>query len=467
MARFCFNASRENSLIFLKKFYEKVDVDFDINNDYPAESCIILKNEKDTRLFNKLNERLAMIDGFSYPSYVPKWKSIQHKGPFLSQYQKKKYFKSKLFNGKKKYELSPFGERVAFLYASLLNLATRDKYILDPVFLKNFWNDFKKWVPEVDSIDKFNNLDWTDVVSKFKRSNKESNNNKQKYNYSLVQIDGVNYSMTPFAADEMNIHFGDINDPSRGRIKHAITPADITLNLSPEFKREISNISDFKNIVYKPGVKWAAKWTVPISGAIKYMDIIFDQPSNDDFIENFSEDFEDFGEDFGEDFSEDYSDDDDYDVESIDENDVSDYDDYDTDPADIGNDIDLDAEDLFGNIGELSDFEEDEDQNIKKPIARKTHSRPDDLEGTTIDFNNLDDEEIDLPYTYIVAPKTQWEYALDACKSKFKMVGNLGKVSNSNLKIIADAAAIALKNQTARCPEINQSFIQYAFQRNV
>ena len=84
-----------------------------------------------------------------------------------------------------------------------------------------------------------------------------------------------------------------------------------------------------------------------------------------------------------------------------------------------------------------------------------------------LDTANIDDEELDLPFSYIVPPKTQWGYVLDACKSGFGVVGNLGKVSSAVLQLVADGAAIAVRDGTARVPEVNNAFMRYAQQRDV
>ena len=56
---------------------------------------------------------------------------------------------------------------------------------------------------------------------------------------------------------------------------------------------------------------------------------------------------------------------------------------------------------------------------------------------------------------------------VDACKSGFGVVGNLGKVSSAVLQLVADGAAIAVRDGTARVPEVNNAFMRYAQQRDV
>jgi hypothetical protein len=137
---------------------------------------------------------------------------------------------------------------------------------------------------------------------------------------------------------------------------------------------------------------------------------------------------------------------------------------------DYGDDADdnADEDDLFG------DFSDDDD-------AAGGGLSPDELEWRRIaaayaesipveemlDFDALDDEEMNLPFSYLVPPIRQWEYALDACKSGFSVVGNLGKVSNAVLKLVADGAAMAVHDGTERVLEVNNAIISYAEQRGI
>lgn len=467
MARFCFNANRKDAMDFLRTFYERVDVDFEIDQISSNESCIILKDKRDKDIFMNLSERLAGVDGFSQPSYVPKWKMIRHMGPYLAQYEKEPYLRSVLVatqsdktGQRRHYKLSPEGEKAAFLYAALLASPTREQYKNDQVFIDNYWNDLKTYMDKNQPFNKFEEIDWRDVVAKYKKRCKMVSASDRKYKHGFVEVDGQVYTATPFAADDMSIYFGeDDNDARRGRIRRAITAADVTLNLSSDAKQAIPNISEFKEVVYKPGMKWAAKWNQPITGRVKYMEIFFSNPTEEEFVENFIEmydsDVESGSEDGGDD--------------SDDEGEERDY-------GDDDDRSDVDEDDLFGDIGDLSD-----DDDAPGAVGGDLSARMSELERRRVaaayaesipreeqlDFDALGDEEMDLPFSYIVPPKTQWEYVLDACNSGFGVVGNLGKVSNAVLQLVADGAAMAVRDGTARVPEVNDAFMRYAEQRGV
>lgn len=456
MARFCFNADRKDAMDFLKTFYERVDVDFEIDQISSNESCVILKDKRDKDIFMNLSERLAGVNGFSQPSYVPKWKMIRHRGPYLAQYGKEPYFGSVLMektSRRRHYKLSPEGEKAAFLYAALIAAAARGQYKLDQTFINNYWADFKTYLGKDQPFVKFEEIDWSDVVAKFKKRSKMVSNSDKKYKHGFVEVDGQTYTATPFAADDMSIYFGEDcgstdDDARRGRIRRAITAADVTLNLSSDAKRSFPNISEFKEVVYKPGMKWAAKWNHPITGGVKYMDIFFSNPTEEEFVENFIEMYNSDVEDSG---------------DSDEEGEGGDY-----------GDSDVNEDDLFGDIDDLSDDDEDDEGagggarvselERRRMAAAYAESIPREEQ---LDFETLDDEEMDLPFSYIVSPKRQWEYVLDACSSGFGVVGNLGKVSNAVLQMVADGAAIAVRDGRARVPEVNDAFIRYAEQRDV
>jgi hypothetical protein len=449
MARFCFNANRNNAMDFLKTFYDRVDVDFEIDQVSSNESCIILKNKRDKDIFMSLSERLAGMEGFSHPSYVPKWKTIRHSGPYLAQYEKEPYLGAILHDKTghlRHYKLQPEGEKAAFLYAALLSMTNKDQYNLDPVFINNYWNDLKTYIGKDQPFSKFEDIDWQDVVIKYQKRCNMLTGSQRKYKHGFVEIDGRMYTASPFAADDMSIYFGENdNDTRRGRIRRPVTASDVSLNLSSDAKKDLPNASEFKEIVYKPGMNWAAKWNDPITGITKYMELFFSNPTEEEFIESFTEM---------------YDSDDELNGDDSDDEGERDY-----------GDSDVEDDDLFGDIDDLSDDDDDVPVNNRiselerqKMAVAYAESIPSEEQ---LHIDDFDEEELDLPLVYIVSPKEQWEYVLNACKSGFTVVENLGKVSNSVLQIVADGAAMAVRDGSARVPEVNDAFIRYAEQRDV
>jgi hypothetical protein len=475
MARFCFNTNRKDAKNFLKMFFDRVDVDFEVNQ---SESCIILKNKRDKDIFIGMSEKLAAVDGFSFPSYVPMWKSIRHRGPYLAQYEKEPFMGSVLIDKTtgKRVNLNPVTEKAAFLFASILDSPMKSQ--IDSTFIKNYWNDFKQML-DGESFHRFEDIDWHDVVTKFKRRSRiMSSVDRSKFGF--VEIDGKILSATPFAADDISLFFGENeSDNRRGLIKRAIKASDVTLNVSPDAISNIPNKSEFKEIVYRPGVKWAAKWTVPITGQVKYMDILFSNPTEQEFIENFNDDSDSeasggYGDDSDDSDNEgewDYLENGGDDSQSRDRLSVRrSRRDRDRSRSRSRNDDDIERPttlNLFGDIDDLTDSDDESDDESDDDEINPEKD-PEENPEEKLDFSHLDEEESELlPFSYVIPYKTQWEIVLDACRSNFRNVKDLGKVSNEVLKLIADAAGIALSSKTAIMEDVNYAFIEYANRRGV
>jgi hypothetical protein len=493
MAKFCFNADRTDAFEFLKTFYERVDVTFELNESNPNESCIILNDIRDRDIFMNLNERLLKIKGFSQPIYIPKWKSIRHQGPYfppVSSIAKGLILYDKKLT--KQFKLLPEEENYALLYAVLIR--TPDDVFIDDVFKNNFWSSFQKELGRPVPFDSLDEIDWTNVIKKYKDKSHSApavlrvgkklaygslstfdldrkklaygslstfdlDRKKLAYGslstfdldrkmlHGRVIVDGKTYAAMPFAVGEESIFYGDDHDDDRrGMIKRRITPADVTLNVSPQFIDDIPNARDFKDIVYQPGVKWAAKWQDPVTKKFKYMDIIFTTNYSDSELLGDSDDEVNYS-------------DADVNIDSDDEVNYSDAD------VDIDDDV-ADAE--FDDV-------DDVDDDIDRPMtfARQRNDLPyrrggprawDVEEDDIIDFKALDEQDRKLPYSYIVSETEQWEYVHEACKSGFRVVNKLPKVSNKILEIVADAAKIALE-RTNVPSKLNNFVINYADKR--
>jgi hypothetical protein len=478
MAKFCFNADRTDAFEFLKTFYERVDVTFELNKLNPNESCIILNDIRDRDIFMNLNERLLKIKGFSQPIYIPKWKSIRHQGPYfsppvISQDQKNLILYDK--KRTKQFKLLPEEENYALLYAAVL--IDQAHTVIDDVFKNNFWLSFQKELGRPVPFDSLDEIDWTNVIKKYKDKKSVFDLDK-KMLHGRVIVDGKTYAAMPFAVGEESIFYGDENnrdDNRRGMIKRRITPADVILNVSPQFIDDIPNARDFKDIVYQPGVKWAAKWRDPITKQFKYMDIIFTTKKPDDSdYSNSDDELEDL--ELKNRFHDEVNDEVNY--SDVDVNIDSDNEDY----SDADVDIDDDAADV-DDFDEVNDFDDvDDDMNRPMNFGVKGGARQRNIDFDLpykrggprawdvfedeyiIDFNALDEQDRKLPYSYIVSETEQWEYVYEACKSGFRIVNKLPKVSNKILEIVADAAKIALE-RTNISSKLNNFIINYADKR--
>jgi len=431
MARFCFNAINKGVLEILKDYYTRVDVSFELEptDDESFDGCVILKNHRDKDIFLNLTNNLPSIEGLlNSPTYSPHWKKIRHAGPhmlpdppFLGAHLSSKT--GILYN------LTPVEEKYARLFIPHISSS-------DDVFRHNFWKDFKEILKRDQPFQSLDEIIWTDLQKKMSRDKLiQSHGNK----HNSVEIDDKLYSVTPFAVDNASIFLGnDETDERRGMIKKAIDPKDITVNISPEYQNTVSR---FKT-VYAPSVSWAAKWRHPITKDLRFMNIIFEAP--DDIIEHFSDD-EDDSEREGVDYG------------SSDEDDSED--------------------DSDGEEGEDGNEEDEGVRGRGRGRGRGGRAGEGAIEADEEDipdYWNLDKSESLLPMSYVISGYEQWYYILNACKSNFNVVKNLGKVNNAVLKLVADAAGLAntkdvtgVLKLTPQQIQTNNTWIRYARQRGV
>lgn len=389
MNRYSFTTTKINASSFLTNFFSDVDVEIQLDED---DNFITLKDESKRVKFLNLIDSLGKEAGFSQPYFIPDWKNIDHKGPFLHSYNQTIYHNSKLIHKITKREifLSPENEEIAFLFSKETRSAA------DEVFRDNFWTEFKSQVQGIDVTDKINDFDWSDVDEKASLPNTETVN---KSEYGKVLIDGTTYLTSPFSANGYDLVTGE-NNPNRGKIIPPIQIGDVTINLSPEY-HEAGNF----NMVYKPGVRWAAFWKTKYSTKRTYMNIVFIPVENEEVFEEIPES----------------------DSESV-----------------------------------LSSFEQENDDTSVTDKKRSFENLPDtiDLETRDIDFNSPY-----LPLNYFTSKHDQLLIVLQACQSNFRNVKNLKMVNDEIIKSVSLLAKSGLKK--SKRPEVNKAFIDYAKKRKI
>ena len=157
-------------------------------------------------------------------------------------------------------------------------------YVEDPVFAKNFFQDFKKALgvkrkfPPKDfdfspimkqvNSEKAYKLSFTKEEKKRlavgRKTVREAN--KERFGYAIV--DGAKVEIGNYTAEPSSIFMGRGDHPLRGHWKQGADKSDITLNLSPEAPRPQGN---WKEIVWKPDCMWIAKWNDKLRGKEKYV----------------------------------------------------------------------------------------------------------------------------------------------------------------------------------------------------
>lgn len=177
-------------------------------------------------------------------------------------------------------KLTPEQEEMAVAWVKKLGT----EYVQDKVFVKNFFEDFRRALGIREEIPP-EEFDFT-VIEQFVQEEKnrkqnlpkeekkrqaeqrkaEKEINRAKYGYAVV--DGVKVEVGAYLAEPSSIFMGRGSHPLRGRWKPGPVPSDVVLNLSPDAPRPEGN---WKEIVWQPASMWIAKWDDKLRGREKYI----------------------------------------------------------------------------------------------------------------------------------------------------------------------------------------------------
>jgi len=234
-----------------------------------------------------------------------KWKTLQHNGVYFPPLYEslpsnvKILYKGKPTkldgkNTKNKFNIS--AEEAAVFFSQMIDRDERLKsnkkrarYSEDPVFIKNFWKDWKEILGKNSEIKNFKDVNFSPLVkylyesSENKKKAKKATSKEEKviekeqkeaikkiYGYAIV--DGIKIPMD-YAVEIPGLYQGHGNHPLRGAIKKRLEPSDITLNIS---KKNIPKCfihgkpCKWGFIVEDPEVTWLASWKNPITGESTY-----------------------------------------------------------------------------------------------------------------------------------------------------------------------------------------------------
>ena len=161
----------------------------------------------------------------------------------------------------------------------------------DPVFQRNFFNDWKTILGPKSIIKDFSKVDfrpisaWISGNSEVKKARRKAMTKEEKtaektvkkelkdlYGYAL--IDGIAIPVGNFTIQPPGLYMGHGKHPLRGKIKKRIEPSDITLNVSldniPECKSQGKSCK-WGNVVENREVTWIATWKHPITNSPEYV----------------------------------------------------------------------------------------------------------------------------------------------------------------------------------------------------
>ena len=202
-------------------------------------------------------------------------KSLSHNGIFIATYNP---LGLSITCRGKAIELSPEAEQAAIAWVRKLETP----YVQDPIFVKNFTEDFSRLI-------NMNALDLTeinfgavakyvqDVKSRTEAMTKEDKRTatrlkkdlreKLKEKYGFAEVDGVRTPIANWASEPASIFIAKGQNKLRGHWKKAITRSDVTVNTSD---RNNEALAGFR-LTWKPDEMWLAKWTSPLDQKVKYV----------------------------------------------------------------------------------------------------------------------------------------------------------------------------------------------------
>jgi DNA topoisomerase-1 len=206
-------------------------------------------------------------------------KQLIHSGVLIPKRYEPKGFRIKI--NEQQVALTPLQEEMAVAWVK--KLAT--DYVKDPVFIKNFFQDFSKEMGMSNRPLSPEQIDFSEIISfvenekqiKASMSKEEKKRlaqerkilreaNKEKYGYAI--IDGVRTEVGNYTVEPPSIFMGRGEHPMRGKWKPYIGEGDIILNLSPDAPRPLGN---WKEIIWLPECMWIAKWDDKLVGKEKYI----------------------------------------------------------------------------------------------------------------------------------------------------------------------------------------------------
>ncbi|KAI8092290.1 uncharacterized protein B0P05DRAFT_525680 [Gilbertella persicaria] len=211
-----------------------------------------------------------------------KWTKLQHNGVLFPPEYVPHGVKMN-YNGKP-ITLTPEAEEVASFFAALLET----DHAQNPVFQKNFFNDWQeilKQDPRNPKITDFKKCDFRPIWEKFEkdkenkkqmtkeeklRAKEEKAKAEEPYLYALV--DGRKEKVGNFRIEPPGLFRGRGSHPKTGKLKKRVMPEQVTLNLGVDAKiPEPPQGHKWAAVVHDQTATWLATWKENVNGSIKYV----------------------------------------------------------------------------------------------------------------------------------------------------------------------------------------------------
>jgi len=206
-----------------------------------------------------------------------KWRTLVHNGVALPPpYQPKGL--SITIKGEA-VKLDPLQEEMAYAWA----FKKDTPYVKDPVFCRNFLNDFlKTFNGRFDGV-RLEDIDFSEVYEYVEReralkadkeyrkklsAERKKLREELKAKYGWAEMDGKRFEVANWMVEPPGIFMGRGEHPLRGRWKPRIYEEDITLNLGEDAPIPPGN---WGQIVHDHDSMWLARWNDKLTGKEKYV----------------------------------------------------------------------------------------------------------------------------------------------------------------------------------------------------
>lgn len=214
-----------------------------------------------------------------------KWETLEHNGVIFPPEYEPLPSHVKLYYDGKPVNLPPEAEEVAGFYGAMLET----DHAKNPVFQKNFFNDFLEVLKECGGcgveIKEFEKMDFSKMYAYYEQQREEkkalSRDEKKRLKeerdkfeepYKTCYLNGRKELVGNFRIEPPGLFRGRGAHPKTGKLKRRVAPEQVTLNLGKDAKvPEPPAGHQWGEIRHDNEVTWLAMWKENISDSTKYV----------------------------------------------------------------------------------------------------------------------------------------------------------------------------------------------------
>ncbi|KAK4162099.1 DNA topoisomerase 1 [Cladorrhinum sp. PSN259] len=257
---------------------------------------VALKSEKDDSKSNSAaeedEEEYRWWDAPKKEDDSIKWTTLEHSGVLFPPEYEPLPKSVKLYYDGKPVKLDVRAEEVATFFGSMLH-STQN--VENPVFQKNFFNDFKDILKETGGakdndgkavdIKDFKKLDFTKIFEHYKSisdakkarpaaEKKAEKAEKDKFEapFMYCKWDGRKEKVGNFRVEPPGLFRGRGEHPKTGTVKKRVMPEQVTINIGKEAKVPVPPAGHkWKHVQHDNKATWLAMWQENVNGNYKYV----------------------------------------------------------------------------------------------------------------------------------------------------------------------------------------------------